>query len=78
MRRVTAGPSSSGITSEIITFYIAEDLWRVGPGGGTHGEDITVHEVPLEAVDAWLEARSAEGILVDPKVYTGLYFLRRS
>lgn len=71
------GPSSGGMSSEIITFLQAEDLVRVGEGGGVGNEDIKVHLVPLDEVDAWLSARTGEGFLVDPKVYTGLYLLLR-
>ena len=72
---LTSGPPSSGLTSEIITFYLAQDLTRTGPGGGDNNEDITVHTVPLAGIDAWLEERVNEGHLLDPKVYTALYFL---
>jgi ADP-ribose pyrophosphatase len=40
-------------------------------------EDITVHEVPLAQVHSWLEAKAKSGVLVDPKVYAGLYFIGR-
>jgi ADP-ribose pyrophosphatase len=36
-----------------------------------------VHLVPLVEADSWLQARAAEGYLIDPKVYAGLYFLGR-
>ncbi len=73
---VTAGPVSAGMTSETLTFFRASGLRRIGAGGGDASEDIVVHAVPLERADAWLRERRAEGILVDPKVYAGLYFLR--
>jgi len=71
------GPPSAGITSEIVTFLRATGLKKVGEGGGDGSEDITVHEVPLDAADAWLKEKANEGLLVDPKVYTGLYFARQ-
>ena len=77
MRLIGHGPSSGGMASEIITFLQAEDLVQVGEGGGVGNEDIKVHLVPLDEVDAWLAACAGEGFLVDPKVYTGLYFLSR-
>ena len=77
LRMIGHGPSSGGMSSEIITFLQAEDLVRVGEGGGVGNEDIKVHLVPLDEVDAWLAARTGEGFLVDPKVYTGLYLLSR-
>jgi ADP-ribose pyrophosphatase len=39
-------------------------------------EDITVHEIPLAEVVAWLEARGKTGVLIDPKVYAGLFFTK--
>ena len=72
---VTTGAACSGITSERVTLFRATELRRVGQGGGVGKEDITVHEVPLREVLPWLEARAKSGILIDPKVYTGLFFL---
>lgn len=75
---LTHGPSSSGLTSETVTLFLATQLRRVGEGGGVAHEDITVHEVPLAQVHSWLEAKAESGVLVDPKVYAGLYFIGRS
>ena len=47
-------------------------------GGGTEHEDIQVFEVPLPEADAWLRDRAAAGMLIDPKVYAGLYFASRA
>jgi len=77
LERLTEGPPSAGLTTERIAFFRAHDLRKSGSGGGDASEDIEVHEVPFEAVDAWLAEREAAGRLVDPKVYTGLYFLLR-
>lgn len=76
MELIFEGPPSAGLTTERIAFYRARDLERKGEGGGDGSEDIEVHEVPLDAVDEWLLARQRAGRLVDPKVYTGLYFAR--
>jgi ADP-ribose pyrophosphatase len=69
------GPSSAGLTSEITTLVRAHDLVRIGVGGGVAGEDITVREVPLREVAAWLAARAAAGVLIDHKVHAGLWWL---
>mgnify|MGYP001296041203 CR=1 FL=1 len=69
-----AGPPSAGLSSEVITFYRAHGLRRVGTGGGDADERITVHEIPLRQADDWLKREAAAGALIDPKVYTGLYF----
>ncbi len=71
------GPSSPGLTSESVSFFLAKGLHRIGKGGGVDTEDITVHEVPLQEADAWLDIQREEGKVVDPRVYTGLYFLKK-
>lgn len=68
------GPVSPGMSNESITLYLAKDLTKVGPGGGDEHEDITVHEVALADADQWLNEQRAKGLMVDPKVYAGLYF----
>jgi len=73
---IRRGPSSGGLTSEVVTFLRASGLEKVSAGGGLDDEDITVHLVPLDEADAWLAVREREGLLIDPKVYAGLYFLR--
>ena len=77
VERLAAGPTSPGLTDEQVTLYWASGLRRVGPGGGLEGESITVHEIPLEEVEAWLKARAAAGDAIDLKVYAGLYFAHR-
>ncbi|HET6631329.1 MAG TPA: NUDIX hydrolase [Rhodanobacteraceae bacterium] len=70
-----SGPSSAGMSTEFIHFVRAVGLQRVGAGGGDDSEDITVHEVPLADVPAWLQARARAGLSVDPKLMTGLWLL---
>ena len=70
------GPSSPGLTSESLSFYLATGLRRVAAGGGVDSEDITVREAPLDDIDAWLAAQVEQGIALDPRIYTGLYFLK--
>ena len=74
---LTTGPASSGLTSEVITLVLASDLRRLKAGGGIGHENITVHEVSLSEIHNWLVAKANEGLLVDPKIYAGLYFLGR-
>lgn len=76
--RCTTGPVSAGLTSEVMTFFVARDLVRVSAGGGDDSEDIVVHEIPMSEVHDWLAARHAAGVMADPKVYSGLYFLQRT
>lgn len=77
VERLATGPSSPGITSEIVTFYRARNVTRKGEGGGIGGEDITVHAIGREELVGWLEEKEREGVLVDLKLWGGLYFLDR-
>jgi ADP-ribose diphosphatase len=63
------GAASGGLTTEIIRFYLARGLKRVGPGGGDGNENITVHIVPMSDMTGWLEKKAAEGLAIDAKVY---------
>lgn len=78
LEQIMQTPSSAGMTDEIVTFVRARDLRRTGPGGGDDSEDIEVHLVPLEEVDGWLSQRQSQGALLDPKIYTALYWLTAS
>lgn len=71
------GPSSAGLADEVYALFLARPAHRVGQGGGDQSEDIQVHLVPLEQADVWLEAQRRQGIMVDTKVYAGLYFAGR-
>jgi ADP-ribose pyrophosphatase len=69
-------PSSSGMSDEIITFLLARGLSQCGPGGGDESEDIQVHCIAVSEVDQWLKGRVADGMLVDPKIWAALYWLK--
>lgn len=75
--RLLTGPVAPGLTTEIMFLVRVEGLTRVHAGGGVGGEDITVHTVPLAGAEAWLEERRRAGLQVEPRIYAGLYFLRR-
>lgn len=73
VERLARGPSSPGITSEIVSLYRARGVRKKGEGGGVGGEDITVHAIPRGELVAWLNKQS---VLIDLKVWSGLYFLQ--
>jgi len=77
LERLATGPQSPGRTAFLYSFFRARDPRRIHAGGGVDAENITVHEVPLERIEEWLSAREAEGLLIDPKIWAGLYFIRR-
>jgi ADP-ribose pyrophosphatase len=74
-RILARGPSSAGLTSEIITLIRAIDLRQTGAGGGVAGETITVHAIPLAQVGGWLAERARAGQLVDLKIHAALWWL---
>jgi ADP-ribose pyrophosphatase len=70
-----AGPSSAGMSNEMIAFVRAFGLVREHAGGGDHSENILVHEIPRSEAASWLVQKSSEGYSIDPKLFAGLYFL---
>ncbi len=70
-----SGPSSAGMSTEMMHFVRALDLRKIGPGGGDATEDITVHEVPRAAAGTWLREMATRGYSIDPKLFAGLWFL---
>lgn len=60
--------ASPGMSSEGFWLLRAEDLTRVGEGGGVAGEDIKVHRVPLQDVPAFVEQKRQEGAKIDVKM----------
>lgn len=77
IEHLMTGPSSAGLTDELISFYIATELERVGPGGGVDSESIVIHEVPLADVDSWLKKQIQKGKLLDARLLTGLYLIQQ-
>ena len=74
--KLLEGPVSSGFCSDMVTVVRAQGVEKVSSGGGDELESIVVHEVPLTKTDAWLKKMEKKGFMIEPKVYTGLYFLR--
>lgn len=60
--------SSPGMVSESFTLVRAHGLTRVGPGGGTDGEDITVHRVALSHLSQFVEMARARGLGIDVRL----------
>lgn len=70
-------PSSPGLTSEIISYFLAMNVKQKTTGGGVEHEQITVHTPPLRSIRRWLKQQAATGKLIDVKVYAALGFLAR-
>ncbi|HEX7820225.1 MAG TPA: NUDIX hydrolase [Sphingobium sp.] len=60
--------SSPGMVSESFTLFRARGLTRVSDGGGTPGEDIIVHRVPLDGLAPWLAEKRSEDYAIDVKL----------
>jgi ADP-ribose pyrophosphatase len=68
--------TSPGMSAERFQLFRATGLTRTGPGGGVPGEeDITVHVVPLAGLAAWLDARRADGRVIDCRLIVALGFV---
>lgn len=75
MEILTEGPPSAGLSNEVITLVRASALKRAGSAQGDGTEQIILREIPLHGIASWLEdQRTHHGKMVDPKVYSGLYF----
>ena len=72
---LTIGPSSAGMADEMVAFYRASELVKIGPGGGDASESISVHEIPLDDVPHWLDEQAAAGAAIDFKIFAALYFI---
>jgi ADP-ribose pyrophosphatase len=68
-------PSSPGLTSEVVSYFLAHQVTRVTEGGGVESEQIRVQTPKLRTIKKWLAEQVAAGKLIDPKVYAGLYFI---
>ncbi|HYS55760.1 MAG TPA: NUDIX hydrolase [Thermoanaerobaculia bacterium] len=75
---LTSCATSPGITSEIVHFYRAKGVRKIGPGGGVDGEKIRVHVTPLDGIDRWLREMALDWNVIDVKVWVGLHFASQS
>lgn len=65
-----SGPSSSGLTSEIQHFYLADYCTKVSDKLGVDGEKIKLHVIPDQDLFHFLVDQTIiEGVLADPKVW---------
>lgn len=72
MRLLISSPTSAGMTPELTHLFHATGLSQEHAGGGTAGEDIIVHKVPMNELREFLSKREAEGMLVDFKIHAAL------
>lgn len=60
--------SSPGMVSESFSLVRASGLTKVSEGGGVDGENILVHRVALTALPVFIDAKRAEGCVIDVKL----------
>ncbi len=75
LEELIEGPTSSGLTPEQVTFFMATELKKKGEPEGDGSESIVLHEVALAEVDGWLDGKRKQGKIIDFKIYAGLYLL---
>lgn len=68
IERIGEFHSSPGMVSESFYLVRALGLEKVGDGGGTDGENISVHRVPLDGLVDFIAARRASGCAMDAKL----------
>jgi ADP-ribose pyrophosphatase len=74
MREIMRCPTSAGMSDETAVFLAAEGVERVAAGGGDGSEEITVHVIGRDRIDAWLWQCYQAGKSVDSKIYTALHW----
>jgi len=71
------GPTSPGMSTEVVHFFAATKLCREHAGGGTEHEDILVHHVPISELARWIAGKQADGLLVDFKIHACLHLAQQ-
>lgn len=72
---IFSGPTSAGMVTEMIDFFLVRDVKQVAAGGGDETEDIKVHVIPLKKIGAWLKRKETTKTCVDPKVFAAMGIL---
>ena len=68
IEQLFTGPSSAGLTDEVVRIVRAKGLSLSGEGGGVDGESILVHKVPLVDLERFIADFEQRHGLVDFKV----------
>jgi ADP-ribose pyrophosphatase len=64
------GYTSPGLTDESVVLFLAQGLTKHSEGGGDGSEQITIHEIAIDNIIAWLQEN---GLSLDLKLLAGLY-----
>lgn len=76
LKLVANCPSSPGLTSEIVSYFLARQVTRIGKGGGVDHEQIIVHTPKVASLKSWLSRQKRAGKLIDVKVYLSMAFTK--
>jgi len=72
IRLAISSPTSAGMTPETTHLFHATQLTRENEGGGTAGENIVVHKIPLGELRNFLSEKESSGFLIDFKIHAAL------
>ncbi|WP_411827166.1 NUDIX hydrolase [Luteolibacter sp. AS25] len=67
-----SSPTSAGMTPETTHLFLAKELSKETEGGGTEGENITLHKIPLARLRSYFQEKQAEGCMIDFKIHAAL------
>lgn len=70
------GPSSAGLTDEVVHILRAKGLSKTENGGGVDGEEIIVHTVPFKNLDDFTHHFEKTHGMVDFKVRLASYLVK--
>jgi ADP-ribose pyrophosphatase len=77
MEFLIKSPATPGLAREFMNIFLATDLVKETEGGGTEGEDITIHQIPLRELRQWLTDKQALGMDVDARLPAALWLAGR-
>ncbi|MDA3963322.1 MAG: hypothetical protein PF961_21255 [Planctomycetota bacterium] len=74
-RQEFVGPAAPAVCDEMVTWFRARSLERVGRSQSMMEIDpsVLVHYVTRDSFDGFLTARRSEGVIVDPRIYTAAW-----
>lgn len=77
-RKLGEGPSSAGLTSEIITFFLARHVVKTGEPREEDAKKATLHLVAQETLDTWLGDMQRGGARIDYRIYAALRMMQEN
>jgi len=78
MEYIARGANSAGLSDELLTLFRAVGVKKISAPASEGTEQIELHEIPVVDVPRWLAARIADGLIIDLKIYAGLFFINKN